>query len=250
MIIKSKIIALVSLTLFTITFATASASAQQNNGKNPTPAPGGENIIDKLKQIEILKEKIATKVAQIRESEKGARLGTIKELKENTITLITKGKEEKITLNEDTLYYKITDGNKKEASHNDIKNSLTISAFGYFNQLGEPLQAKFIFIQEIPARLAGKIADLNKSDYTLTVKTKDGNQIIDFEKYTKTTLFQPGKGKSAGGFSKFNLNDSVFIAADPHENEENRYHALRILQISNPQIIPSETATPSATPKP
>ncbi|OGG06072.1 hypothetical protein A3D05_04190 [Candidatus Gottesmanbacteria bacterium RIFCSPHIGHO2_02_FULL_40_24] len=204
-----------------------------------------ENVIDKLKQIEILKEKIATKVAQLRDQEKGAFYGIVKSSGGNEVVLSTVKGEQKFTHSEDTLVYIISDNAKKEAGLKDVKTGVVVSALGYFNENRDNLLAKYIFIQESFTRITGKLANIDKSNYTLTVKTKNGDILIDFEKYTVTSSFLKGKGKQKGGFSKFQVGDSVYIVGQPHEKEENRYHALRIIHL--PMLIsPTPESSPSA----
>ena len=104
--------------------------------------------------------------------------------------------------------------------------------------------------KENKIRITGKIIDLDKSNYTLKVKAKDGEKIIDFEKYTQTTLYLKGKGSQKGGFSKFSPGDTVYIMSIPDQKEENRFHALRIINIPMSVIQSTTAVSPPLTPKP
>ena len=89
---------------------TASAAAT-------TTLPTPNNAIEKLKQIEQLKEKIATKVAELREKDKRAVSGVVKKIT-GTSFLITnrKGDEYSISYSDDTTFYTVIDGERKETS--------------------------------------------------------------------------------------------------------------------------------------
>lgn len=198
--------------------------------KSPTATvdPQDEDLIKKIKQIEILKEKIATKVAEIRDKEKGAFLGTVKSVDENTVVLTTAEGESSFTYSEDTLFFQITDNLKKEWTDAKLKTGDYISVFGYYNESRELFSAKFIFLQEKLIRLSGKVADVDKSNFTLQIKARDGEKVIDFEKYTVTSLLVKGKSQKSG-FSKFAVGDSVYIVGTANAKEDDRFAAQRIL---------------------
>lgn len=214
------------------------------------PTAAEKNLLDKLKQIEILKEKIATKVAQVRDSEKGALTGQIKSIQENVITLISTTGEKKFSYSEDTVIYKLEINLKKEAKVSDLKAGQIISSFGNFNENKEQLLSKFIYIQDNLIRINGLIADLDKTAYTITVKAKEGNKLLDFEKYTKTSLYDPVKGIQKSGFSKYKIGDTVFVMATPNTKEENRFFAQRIIQVpvADSAISPVDEKTVTPTP--
>lgn len=213
-----------------------------------SPTPKDTDLIEKLKQIEIFKEKIATKVAQVRNEDKGAIYGQIKSIENNNIVVTSLKNDRKINFSEDTLIFKLDNNIKKEAKSADFKKDIFISAFGNYNDNREILLAKFIYIEEYLTRIAGKITDLDKANFTLTVKANSAVYLIDIEKYTKTIIFEKGKGIVKGGFSKFKVGDSVFTVVTPNTKEENRFFADRIILLSVLPLTP--TLTPSLSPSP
>ena len=214
----------------------------------PSSTPADKELIDKLKQIEILKEKIATKVAQVRDEQKSGMMGIIKSIENNTIVIQNFLGEQKFSFSEDTVVFKMENNLKKEAKTSDLKNGQLISSLGNYNDARDLLLSKFIYIQEYPTRITGKIADLDKSNFTLTVKAKDGDQLIDIEKNTAISIYQKGKGSQKGGFSKFKLGDTVFIIASTNAKEENRFNALRIIDLPSLNTSPTSTASPTPSP--
>ena len=87
-----KIIIAVLLMIISIS---ASPSFAQTKTPFPTSKPSliptDTGIIDKLKQIEILKEKIATRVAEVRNQQKGAMFGKIISVEKNPSDLFQRG---------------------------------------------------------------------------------------------------------------------------------------------------------------
>lgn len=225
-----------------------------------TASPSATTIIDKLKQIEALKEKIATKVAQLREQEKGGANGIIKSIGNNTITLTTASGEQTISYSEDTIFFKLTDGVKSDPidwkQSKKLKSGDQIAVLGYFDSTHSTLSAKYIYLYNTASlHLIGKIADIDKSNYTITVKEPKGNTLVDIETYTKVFSYSKKTGLARGGFSKFIDNDLVHIFATANPKEDNRVSAVKIISLTfgnSPAIIPAiseEKSTPSATPK-
>lgn len=222
--------------------------------------PSATTIIDKLRQIEALKEKIATKVAQLREQEKGGTAGIVEVVGNTTITLAFQSREQTISYSEDTIFFKLTDGVKSDPidwkQSKKLKSGDQIAVLGYFDSTHSTLSAKYIYLYNKPLHLIGKIADIDKSNFTVTVKEPKGNTLIDIETYTKVYTYNNKIGFARGGFSKFSENDIVHIFASANLKEDNRASAVKIISLpfgSSPTIIPAltvEKSTPSAIPKP
>ena len=217
-----------------------------------TLKPEDEELKNKIRQIELLKEKIATKVAQIRDEEKGAFLGAVKSVENNSVVLTGERGEMKFSFSDDTLFFKIENNQKKEWTEAKLKADDYISVFGYYNESRELFPAKYIFLQEKLIRIYGKVADLDKSEYTLKIRARDGEKTIDFETYTVTSQLVTGRGSQKGGFSKFAIGDTVSIIGTINPKADERYSALRILHLPvsvspTPAASPSVTTTPKIT---
>lgn len=226
---------------------------------NETSSQDSSNsAIEKLKKIEILKEKIATKVAQLREDEQGGFLGTVKTIDKSQLLLQTKDGEKTVRLSDDTSFYTLTsDHTKSESSLNKLKTGESLTALGYFDTDKTILSAKYIFISTASARIIGKIGDIDKSNFTITVIDNQGNNVIDIEKYSKLFVYAPGKGFIKSGFSKLKPGDVVHMSAKANPTEKDRYWALQLysLTFTSPTAVIStpsvtEAASPSAQPKP
>lgn len=220
-----------------------------------TDATPSSTVIDNLKKIQNLKEKIATKVAEIRQKEKTGIFGIIKKIDKTQITVTAKNQDKSFTLTEDTIYYSLTDGTKKESSLKNLKEKDSITIFGYYDEGKTVLSAKYIYIEKPNLHLTGKIADIDKTNYTLTLKDPRGNTLVDIENFTKMSVFSKEKGLVKIGFSKLNIGNTIHLIASQNAKEENRVTALRITTFNfNPPQTPTPTlakeiATPSATPK-
>lgn len=206
-----------------------------------------QETINKLKQIEQLKEKIATRVAQIRESEKGGYAGQVKKIDGNIVTVSDRRGDKNFTVTEDTIFYILKKNSKTESTFSNLKEGDFIALLGYFNESKESFSAKYVFIQENTTHLLGKITDNDKANFTIVVKAKEGLQTVDIETYTKITTYTNDKVAVKSGFSKLKIGDTVHIIGLPNTKESDRVSAARILVLP---ALESSTATPTAAVNP
>lgn len=212
--------------------------------KPATASASSSDIIDKLKKIELLKEKIATKVSELRNKERSVLSGSIKQINKNTITVATAKGDSEMTLLEDSVIYSATDGGKMEPSGRKLKTGDLITAFGYNNQSISAFEVKYVYIIRMIKRNVGKIMDIDKSNYTVTLKETQLNTLVDIETYTKIFIYTKGKGLLKAGFSKLKVGDLAFATGIQNSKDENRISATRINVISfgNQESSPSLTA--------
>lgn len=219
--------------------AVASDSATVKTSPTPTP---GESIIDKLKQIQDLKEKIATKVAQIREKDKTGIMGTVKKADAGQIILTTLTGEKTVTITDDVQIFTFKDGKKATSTVRTIKDGSFIAVVGHLTD-GKTVAASALYIQSQPdIRITGKIADIDRTNFTVTVKGKEGETIVDIEKVTKAFLLDTAKKTFAkSGFSKLAVGATVHVFGSANEEEKNRISALSVyaLPFDTDAVAPS-----------
>lgn len=243
---KKIFIAFVLLTIL----ISSPIKAQSPTLEISTPTTASSSIVDKLRQIKILKEKIATKVAEIREKDKRAVLGIVKKIQSSDIIVTSGQTDRSISFSEDTLFFLLSKEGKSEASLKKIKEGDTISAYGYLSEDNKLLSAKYIYLQTPATHLTGKTADIDNKNYTITISTTQGNQIIDMETYTRTFIYTKDKVKKPAGFSKLKLGDIVHLVGTLDAKEPGKIHATKILIIAplaQTTPTPTKVATISAT---
>lgn len=240
--------------IFLTVIAIISSSVRFVSAASPSPT----TVIDKLKQIEILKEKIATKVAQLRESEKGAISGIIKSKKDKSIVVSKNAKDQTVTYSDDTIFFKLTGTSKNDPQDakfaSTLKEKDSIAAIGYFDSEHSAFSAKYIYFYVPQMHRVGKIVDIDKENYTISVKEPQGDTLVDIEKYTKIYSFNKNNSLEKSGFSKLRLNDTVHIFDTENPKEENRVSATKIISFTfNPPVTPAtadeKEASPTAKPK-
>ncbi|OGG23715.1 hypothetical protein A3A79_00715 [Candidatus Gottesmanbacteria bacterium RIFCSPLOWO2_01_FULL_43_11b] len=199
-----------------------------------TATPGITPTTTKDKQIEDLKDRIATKVAELSQTQRSAIFGKVKAVSLSTATIETQTKDIKIELTDDITIFQNIKGKRTELSIEDLAKDDVVTVFGEHDATLDLLKAKVIFIQGVlPIRTTGIVTDINKTNFTLTVKPPQGADItVDIEKFTKTTIWD-GEDVAKGGFSKIVVGDTVHVTGTPVAKTENRISADRILDLGN-----------------
>jgi len=202
----------------------------------------------KNQQVEDLKERLATKVAQLRQSERRAIYGKVKSTSISTLTIETANKDIKIELTDDIKVFQTLKGKRTTLTVEDVAKDDVISVFGDWDTTVEVLKAKVIFIHSTAGevqRITGTIMETKKADYTITVSAPDVKTfIVDFETVTKTSVWTKEKGIEKGGFSKLVAGDTILVMGTTVPKKENRISALRILNIGN---LTGEKPNPTPT---
>ena len=226
--------------LFLLPMGVVAVENQASPTATATPA--------KNKQVEDLKERLATKVAQLSQSERRAIYGTVKATTISTLTVETSTKDIKIELTDDIKVFQMLKAKRTALTTEDLAKDDTVSVFGNWDTAVEVLKAKVIFIHhnasEDTKRVFGTITEVKKSDYTITISTKDEKTyVVDFETATKTSVWTREKGIEKGGFSKLTVGDTILVVGTAVPKKENRISALRILNIGN--LTGEKPASPS-----
>ena len=222
------------------------AAATKASTQSATPTVSESETINKLKQIEKLKEKIATKVAELREQDKTGTSGTVKKIENATITLTTPSGEKKISYSDDMVVYQFIKDGRTEQKISKIKEGSYISVIGIFNEDKSVILGKIIYIEEASITFFGKIVDIDRDNYTVTVKTKDANEVVDIETTTRIFTYGTLKKIEKGGFSKLAVGDPIHVVGTARLKESNKVTGGRLYVF--PFLNQKEELTPTPSP--
>jgi hypothetical protein len=219
----------------------------------PTATQSATPTLSKDKQVEDLKERLATKVAQLSESQRSAISGSVKATSITSFTVETKTKDVKIELTDDIKVFQYLKGKRTALTINDISKGDAVVVFGQYDTTLDLMKANVVFIggsQE--TRVSGVITDIDKVNYTISIKgAGDVTTIVDVEKTTRALDWITGKGEEKGGFSKLTIGWVATATGTKTAKTENRISASRIIQVQPAGFVQStpQTATESAKPK-
>lgn len=205
----------------------------------------------KAKQIEDLKERLATKVAQLQQLQTKAIDGTVKSVSLTSATIETSAKDYKIELSDEIKIFQYLKGKRTQLSLEDLAKGDRVVVFGNYDSTLDLLKAKVILIYTSqPVRVSGKITQINKEDYVINLTTADETKYtIDIETTSKTFVWN-GQEIVKGGFSKLSVGDEIQVLGNPVSKKENQLSATRILNLGDLSGTPKPTSTPTNTPTP
>jgi len=189
------------------------------------------------KEVKILKDKIASKVAELRRENNQAFSGRIMSLSENQIEIKDKD-DKKILVKLDptlTKYYQIKNNEKKEINFSNLKKNDYIVISGIMTDNG--INANLIFVDDNYLVEFGRVIEINKENYWIKINNTltNENLIIDIETYTKQWMLNiKNLELEKTGFSKIKEGDIVNFVSKYEKNESDHFSAQKII------IIPQE----------
>ncbi|MEK7160118.1 MAG: hypothetical protein AAB702_01395 [Patescibacteria group bacterium] len=186
----------------------------------PTPA----NIQN---QIDELKNKIASKVAELKLVEKRGIIGTVTDSSDTQITLSdSRGGARFVDVDELTKFY----SSDKSFGISDIKNNMTIGILGLYNKQSRRILAREVNdITTPPKIIYGGIGSIDKQNFEITVVKENGAKVvIKIEDVTKTYSYSSDT-LSKSGFSKIEETQTIMAIGFPDKLDPNKLIATRIL---------------------
>lgn len=239
---------------FIVSLTISFAWAVKPDPEEATP-PGKKIQEERQEQIKELRERVATRVAELREKMRRAWLGDIKSITGTTIVLTTKQGDKTVLTNEDTIFLRIRAAGRRKITLADLSVGEEIVAFGQVaGETGE-MTAKVIIARVFPVKINGKVTAIDVEGGTITVQAlRRGSFIVDVETTTKILVWEKGKELTKSGLSKIKVGDRVHVhgttPTKPKEGEK-RITANRILVLPGRAvgITGEKPATPAASPK-
>lgn len=236
-------VALSSTTAYGIT--TTPTSNPKPTKITPSPTKSSKSSTDALNdQISNLKERIASRVAELRLVEKRGLVGTIAERSDTQLTITDlNGKTRFVDVDDITKFS--SPSSKESFGISDLTKGTKISVLGLYNRQSQRVLARFIVVVILPTYLNGTITSVNDDDFTAKIVTEDSRETtIDIENVTKTSTYTKSDGKVKAGFSKIKTGDRAMIVGFPDKKVANRIVASRVLLFpdfpKNPKITAAE----------
>jgi hypothetical protein len=220
--------------------------------KSTTPTQGLD------KQFDLLKEKIASRVAQLKLVEKKGIIGTVTDVAETQITLTDRdGNTRLVDVDELTKFS--SPSAKGSFGISDITRGSIIGILGLYNKESRRILARFVDVKTLPQLFSGVVISIDKDNYNFDIATQTQKDVfIDVETISKIDIYNVDSGLVKAGFSKLKINERVFIVGFPDIKDKNKIVASRILLFpsipANPQIpiakpeTPTEAITPTKNP--
>lgn len=211
-------------------------------------------------QLDDLKARLATRVAELRSVVKRAMFGTVKNVSVASATVETSTKDIKIELDDNVTVAQIIRGKRTDLTTDQIEVGDPLTVFGTYDETLDLLKAQYIFIESTIRiqHISGAVTAVDAKNFTVTITTPEGrNIIVDIEKTTKSNAWNTTDGIFKSGFSKISVGDIVHVSGTTDPKKNDRISATSILDIGNttgikptPTVTNTPVASASATPKP
>lgn len=187
-------------------------------------------------KIEDLKDRLATKVAQMKTTQRRAVYGTVKATSITNFTVETPTRDLKIELTDDITVIQYLKGKRTTLALEDIAKGDAVVVFGQFDTTLDLLTARVVFIQgSLPEHAAGTVTARDDKEFTLTITTPESQAFtIDIEKTTKTVLWDKEKKELVkSSFSKIATGSAIHVMGRAVPKKERRISADRILDLGS-----------------
>lgn len=216
-----------SLLIFNSQASAQTATIAPTSKATPTKAA---SATPQDKQIEKIKDLVASRVAELKLVDKRGVLGTVKSVSNSQITLDDfNGDEAVLEIDELT---KFDSSGNDDFGISDVKKGDMLSAIGLYNKQTEKLLARFVQqASNIPLNIDGVVTDKNTTDYTVTVKDANGqSKVVNIETSTKTLSYEDGESIKSG-FTKIQKGERVIVVGFADKTEKDEINASRFLRL-------------------
>lgn len=225
---------LITLLILTVSFSFAQALEEDESTTTTTSSSD---------QLDELKEKIASKVAELKLTEKRGITGTVTDTSNTQVTILDlEGNQRFIDIDELTKFYS---SSNDDFGVSDIEEGDAIGVLGIYNKQSRRILAREINTITIPKFVNGIVISVNEDYYTLDIATNSNKKITaDVERITKTFSYNDESGLSKSGFSKVEKNVNILLVGYQDKTDKNRITASRIILLpeipENPHIDVSQ----------
>ncbi len=244
---------------FILFFLTFLITTNNSFAQTTTPDDDSETSVEATEsKVDLIKDKVASRVAELKLVEKRGMVGVVESVNENEIRILDLNDKTRIIDTDELTKFSSGEGT---FDLTDVKKGTKISAIGLYNKDSGKLLARFVNEISIPVFLNGVISDKDDEEFTVTLSTEsEKNYKVDIEKITKTFSFSDGELETIGFTKIDNLKNALVIGfVDPKDSE--RITASRIIifpdvpknpriEISETETIPSKSISKSPSPTP
>lgn len=213
------------ITIFTILFLLTFVFVFAKSVSAATPTASNPSL---QQQVDNLKNKIASKVAELKLVEKRGIIGTVTDSSDTQITVTdTSGNIRFVDVDELTKFYS---SDSKSFGISDIKNGMTIGVLGLYNKQSRRILAREVNETNSPPKIIfGGIGAIDEENFEITIVKENGQkEVLEIESVTKTySYFSNTLNKS--GFSKLEETQTVIAVGVVDKQDPNKILTTRLI---------------------
>ena len=205
----------------------------------PTPSDSESNKSDALnQQINDLKNRIASRVAQLKLVEKRGIIGRVTDVSDTKIT-VSDLKNNTRFIDVDELTRFSSPDAQGAFGISDVTKGTNIGVLGLYNKESRRILARFVNVLTLPKIIHGVVEAFDSENYTIKVSTEDNKEItFDVETTTKTLSYSKGGGLNRSGFSKIKEDERIIVTYEADSKDAGEIVASRIILFPDIPINP------------
>lgn len=211
--------------LFYILIALSLVFVSGQNVFAATPTASNTNL---QQQVDDLKNKIASKVAELKLVERRGIIGTVTDTSDTQITLTdVNGNIRFVDVDELTKFFS---SDSDSFGISDIKTQMTIGVLGLYNKQSRRILAREVNDLPTPPKIIfGGIGVIDKENFEVTVVKENGQkEVLEVESITKTYSYS-NNTLSKSGFSKLEETQTIIAIGAVDKQDPNKILATRII---------------------
>lgn len=223
------------ITLSFLAIAAVSIPHVNAQTKTPTPtvAKNTPTESEEIKNIERIKDIVASRVAELNLVEKKGIIGTVQEADNSQVTIKdTKGNTRIIEVDELTNFDGGSDDKDDSFGVTDLAKGTLYSFVGSYNKDTKRLLARKISQPtSIPLSIDGVITEIDAKGFQITITDADGKEKkVDIENSTKTFSLEDGDEEAVkSGFTKLEVGQRIIVTGFGDKTDKELMSASRII---------------------
>ncbi len=244
---KKVFFTIILYSIFYILYS-GSATAATIATNAATQSPAEEQMYNKLK------DRIASRVAELKLVERRGIIGIATEVSDTQITLSDVQNNTRF-IDVDELTKFSSPSAKGSFGISDIAKGNAVGILGLYNKQSRRMLGRFIDVLVLPKIINGAVLSVDDKTFTIHVVSENKSEVsADVEITTKTMQYTKADGLLRAGFSKIKEGERIMVVGFSDVKDKNRLIALRIIVFpeipKNPKITLSAPIQPTTTPQP
>lgn len=236
---------LIIVSLFALAIVSLLGYANPVLALTPTPTTKPDT------QINQLKDRIASRVAQLKLVDRRGLIGIVTEVTASQITINDIHNTTRFADVDDLTKFSSPSA-KGAFGISDISKGSKVGILGLYNKQSRRILSRFVDVMIFPQTLHGAISSVDKEEFVINVVSQDGTTTaIEVANITRTISYDTNAQGTKSGFSKMKIGEHVIVIGFPSKTDQDRILASRILLFpdvpKNPNIKVDLKITPSPT---
>lgn len=214
-----------------------------------TPTPATTPSQGDIQQIDDLKNRIASRVAQLKLVEKRGIIGTVTDATNLQITLTDVGGNTRFVDVDEFTKFSNPNASGTSFGISDINKGTKLGVLGLYNKQSRRILARQVGVLTLPKILTGAVSSIDGKNFSFYIVSEDNKQtLVDVETVTKTYSYTIGATLVSAGFSKIKVNESIIVIGFPDKQNPENIIASRILLFPDIPKSPKINYVPAINP--